>query len=95
MTPVEHVRIRQRVIRAQQIGKRRASIPFPVQPPLAARFDAEHGASSSSTSIDLRHANSCDELISPKYSTCRCTTRPHYTHLHQTRISDLKKIKSL
>ena len=33
-------------------------------------------ASSSNTSIDLRHATSCEELISPRYSTCRCTTRP-------------------
>jgi hypothetical protein len=27
----------------------------------------------------LRHANSCEELISPKYNTWRCTTRPSTT----------------
>src|SRR3954463_5278523 len=33
-------------------------------------------APSSSTSIERRHANSCVSLISPRYSTCRGTTRP-------------------
>jgi hypothetical protein len=32
--------------------------------------------SSSNTSMDLRQAAACDGLISPRYNTWRCTTRP-------------------
>ena len=38
------------------------------------------------TSIDLRHASSCESLISPRYSTCRCTTRPPPTRLFSTTL---------
>src|SRR6476469_4512106 len=38
-------------------------------------------ASSSSTSMALRHIAACEELISPKYRTWRCTTRPPATRL--------------
>src|SRR5262249_861964 len=41
---------------------------------------------SSNTSIDLRHASSCDELISPRYNTWRCTTRPPATRLFSTML---------
>lgn len=37
-------------------------------------LDGSSSAPSSNTSIDLLHANSCEELISPRYSTCRCST---------------------
>ena len=43
-------------------------------------------ASSSSTSIALRHTAACEELISPKYSTWRCTTRPPATRLFSTTL---------
>ena len=41
-------------------------------------------APSSKMSIDRRHANSCESLISPRYSTCRCTTRPPATRVFST-----------
>src|SRR5574337_468251 len=39
-------------------------------------IERETSARSSNTSTDLRQARSCEELISPRYSTCRCRTRP-------------------
>src|ERR1700732_2681770 len=36
--------------------------------------------------MDLRQASSCEELISPKYSTCRCTTRPPATRRFSTTL---------
>jgi hypothetical protein len=33
-------------------------------------------ASASKTSIDLRQEAACEGLISPRYKTWRCTTRP-------------------
>jgi len=44
----------------------------------------ERPASSSNTSIALRQAAACEELISPRYSTCRCTTRPSSRRLFST-----------
>src|SRR5947209_2874245 len=44
-------------------------------------------APSSSTSIDRRHANSCVSLISPRYSTCRCTTRPRAVRVFSTTLT--------
>ena len=41
---------------------------------------------SSSTSIERRHANSCMSLISPRYSTCRCTTRPRAVRVFSTTL---------
>jgi hypothetical protein len=41
---------------------------------------------SSKTSIDRRHASSCVSLISPRYSTCRCTTRPPATRVFSTTL---------
>ena len=41
---------------------------------------------SSNTSIERRHASSCEELISPRYSTCRCSTRPPLTRLFSTTL---------
>jgi hypothetical protein len=41
---------------------------------------------SSKTSIDLRHANSWELLISPTYSRCCCTTRPPATRLFSTTL---------
>src|SRR6516162_7408855 len=43
-------------------------------------------APSSKTSIDRRHANSCESLISPRYSTCRCTMRPPATRVFSTTL---------
>src|SRR5438552_6790731 len=43
-------------------------------------------APSSKTSIDRRHANSCVSLISPRHSTCRCTTRPPPTRVFSTTL---------
>src|SRR5450759_236602 len=43
-------------------------------------------ASSSRTSIDLRQASSCEELISPRYNTWRCTTRPPATRRFSTTL---------
>src|SRR5215471_20556441 len=45
-------------------------------------------APSSKTSIDRRHANSCVSLISPRYSTCRCTTRPPATLVFSTTLQE-------
>src|SRR5215469_16474702 len=45
-------------------------------------------APSSKTSIDRRHANSCESLISPRYSTCRCTTRPPATRVFSTTLQE-------
>ncbi len=42
---------------------------------MRSRGNSDSVAHSSNTSIDLRHARSCEELISPRYSTWRCTTR--------------------
>src|SRR5712671_3897980 len=43
-------------------------------------------APSSTTAIDRRHANSCVSLISPRYSTWRCTTRPPATRVFSTTL---------
>jgi uncharacterized protein YjbI with pentapeptide repeats len=43
-------------------------------------------APSSKTSIDRRHANSCESLISPRYRTCRCTTRLPATRVFSTTL---------
>ena len=43
-------------------------------------------ASSSRTSIALRQTAACEELISPKYRTWRCTTRPPATRLFSTTL---------
>src|SRR5580693_8772321 len=43
-------------------------------------------APSSKTAIDRRHASSCVSLISPRYSTCRCTTRPPATRVFSTTL---------
>ena len=43
-------------------------------------------APSSKTSIDRRQASSCVSLISPKYSMCRCTTRPPATRVFSTTL---------
>src|SRR5205807_8921016 len=43
-------------------------------------------APSSNTAIDRRHANSCVSLISPRYNTCRCTTRPPATRVFSTTL---------
>lgn len=47
---------------------------------------AEDEPLSSKTSIDLRQASSCEELISPRYNTCRCTTRPPATRRFSTML---------
>ena len=39
-----------------------------------------------STSMALRHTAACEELISPKYRTWRCTTRPPATRLFSTTL---------
>src|SRR5580704_5468722 len=36
--------------------------------------------------MDLRQASSWEELISPRYSTCRCTTRPPATRRFSTTL---------
>jgi hypothetical protein len=41
---------------------------------------------SSNASIDLRQASSCESLISPKYRTWRCTTRPPLTRRFSTML---------
>src|ERR1017187_6321105 len=45
-------------------------------------------ASASNTSIALRHTSAWDELISPKYRTCLCTTRPPSSRLFSTRLQE-------
>jgi hypothetical protein len=41
---------------------------------------------SSNTSIERRQASSCEELISPRYSPCRCSTRPPLTRVFSTTL---------
>src|SRR5262249_23202905 len=41
---------------------------------------------SSNTSIDLRPASSCDELIPPRYNTWLCPTRPPAPRLFSTML---------
>ena len=41
---------------------------------------------SSKISIVLRQASCCVSLISPKYSACRCTTRPLATRRFSTKL---------
>src|SRR6266446_6102779 len=50
------------------------------------REGLRRAAPSSKTSIDRHHANSCVSLISPRYSTCRCTTRPPATRVFSTTL---------
>src|SRR5271163_188537 len=46
----------------------------------------EPPASTSKTSTALHQVSACDELISPKYRTCRCTTRPPSRRLFSTTL---------
>jgi hypothetical protein len=55
-------------------------------PATGTAFVRHQATPSSTTAIDRRHANSWVSLISPRYSTCRCTTRPLATRVFSTTL---------